>query len=109
MPQIWRMAASGCDLQKLALNVAGLSTLEDSELNEAKNDNKKKEEEKKDSDKEDKKEKSKEESKEESKEREEKKDEDSEEQKGGQNPSGIAEENPNIPTKWVFLKITLKK
>ena len=24
-------------------------------------------------------------------------------------PTGVANENPNVPTKWIFLKITLKK
>ena len=87
--QLWRMAASGCDLQKLLLNINGHITFEDSEkqVNEAKEEDKK-----------------------ESKKEDDSEENDSEkETKEGKNPSGVAEEKPNVPTKWVFLKITLKK
>lgn len=90
--QLWRMAASGCDLQKLLLNVNGHITFEDSEkqVNEAKEEDKK-------------------ESKKEDNSEENDSEKETEETKEGKNPSGVAEEKPNVPTKWVFLKITLKK
>lgn len=98
--QLWRMATSGCDLQKLLLQMNNTITIEDSEkqMNEAK-------EEKEDT------------AEEKTADAEEKtsaddteadsSDDDPEDK--GSNPSGVAAEKSDVPTKWVFLKITIKK
>ena len=102
--QLWKMANSGTDLQRLLLTINGNCTLDDSELNEAKssdeedgNDEDSKEE---DSDFEDDKEEDND-----SKEEDDKED-DSDDDESEENEED--EEEPVVPTRYVFLKISMK-
>lgn len=101
--QLWKMANSGTDLQRLLLTINGNCTLDDSELNEAEssdedsNDKDSKEDkEEEDSDFED----------------DEEEDNDSEEDDkdvdSGDDESEEDEEEPVVPTRYVFLKISMK-
>ena len=101
--QLWKMANSGTDLQRLLLTITGNCTLDDSELNEAEssdedsNDKDSKEDkEEEDSDFED----------------DEEEDNDSEEDDkdvdSGDDESEEDEEEPVVPTRYVFLKISMK-
>ena len=104
--QLWKMANSGTDLQRLLLTINGNCTLDDSELNEAqssdedsndKDDKEDKEEE--DSDFEDDKE-------EDNDSEEDDKEDDSEDDESEENEEN--EEEPVVPTRYVFLKISMK-
>lgn len=104
--QLWKMANSGTDLQRLLLTINGNCTLDDSELNEAqssdedsndKDDKEDKEEE--DSDFEDDKE-------EDNDSEEDDKEDDSEDDESEENEED--EEEPVVPTRYVFLKISMK-
>ena len=104
--QLWKMANSGTDLQRLLLTINGNCTLDDSELNEAqssdedsndKDDKEDKEEE--DSDFEDDKE-------EDNDSEEDDKEDDSEDGESEENEED--EEEPVVPTRYVFLKISMK-
>lgn len=101
--QLWKMANNGTDLQRLLLTINGNCTLDDSELNEAEssdedsNDKDSKEDkEEEDSDFED----------------DEEEDNDSEEDDkdvdSGDDESEEDEEEPVVPTRYVFLKISMK-
>ena len=104
--QLWKMANSGTDLQRLLLTINGNCTLDDSQLNEAqssdedsndKDDKEDKEEE--DSDFEDDKE-------EDNDSEEDDKEDDSEDDESEENEED--EEEPVVPTRYVFLKISMK-
>ena len=104
--QLWKMANSGTDLQRLLLTINGNCTLDDSELNEAqssdedsndKDDKEDKEEE--DSDFEDDKE-------EDNDSEEDDKEDDSEDDESEEDEED--EEEPVVPTRYVFLKISMK-
>lgn len=105
--QLWRMATSGCDLQKLLLQINNTITIEDSEkqMNEAKEEKKEDAEEQTSDDSEEKDE-TNDTSSEDSETDDSKASDDADK---GSNPSGVAAEKSDVPTKWVFLKITIKK
>ena len=105
--QLWKMANSGTDLQRLLLTINGNCTLDDSELNEAKSSDEdsndkddKEDKEEEDSDFEDDKEEDND-----SKEEDDKED-DSDDDESEENEED--EEEPVVPTRYVFLKISMK-
>lgn len=103
--QLWKMANSGTDLQQFLLASTGASSLEDSELNEAKSsdeedsndEDSKEDEDEEDSDSED------------DEEEDDDSDEDDKEDDSDDNESEEDdEEEPVVPTRYVFLKISMK-
>ena len=104
--QLWKMANSGTDLQRLLLTINGNCTLDDSELNEAQSSD---EDSNDKDDKEDKEEENSdfEDDKEEDNDSEEDdKEDDSEDDESEENEED--EEEPVVPTRYVFLKISMK-
>ena len=104
--QLWKMANSGTDLQRLLLTINGNCTLDDSELNEAQSSDEDS------NDKDDKEDKEEEDSYSEDNEEEDNdseeddKEDDSEDDESEENEED--EEDPVVPTRYVFLKISMK-